>query len=368
MQAATPSYQPPASSSGATSSDSVSIWVSTITRIALLGATLALLSTLLWTSLQKLEGLEASRKLALESDTDQSREALYLPSAEAAVASSLGYRNVLAQLLWFNTINYFGKHYRGEKNYRWFSHMCDLVSRLNPRLSHVYPFCATLLTWEGDQPEESVRLLDRAVETFPSNWNFLYIRGFTKIYFLDDQTGGEADLVLAAQLPDAHPIIKSLAARTMVTRDGPDAAIQFLRNALRLTKEPAAREALQARLNDTMFHKELTTLQEAARSFRESNGRVPSSLEELRSTKLVPNQVLERGFLDPLGGKYALDKATGEVTSSSGTPQFSPTWNTKEERERRIAEAMAAEEATSGVASPEAAILNSSPSNLMEAE
>lgn len=300
-----------------------------------------LLLTTTWISLKGLEKLEPARKLAVASDPEQTTEALYLPSTAAAEISSLGYRNMLSHILWFNTINYFGKHYRREKNYRWFSHMCDLVTRLNPRLDYVYPFCSTLLSWEGDQPEESIKILNRAIQTFPLDWNFLYLRGFTKIFFLNDQAGGDADFIAAASLPDAHPIVKSLAARSLVSREGPDSAIQFLSNSLRLTKDPSARSALESRLKDAIFAKELSSLQQASRKYQETEGRHPSSLEELVDTGLVSDTITRRHFADPLGGKYTLDPVTGTISSSSGTPTFSPTWNTKEERDKRIAKARA---------------------------
>jgi tetratricopeptide (TPR) repeat protein len=297
--------------------------------------------TLAHLGLSHLEALEPLRREAHAADRMQSREALYLPSATAAEISSLGYRNMLAHLLWFNTINYFGKQYRSEKNYRWFAHMCDIVSRLNPRLEYVYPFCSTLLSWEGDQPEKAIALLSRAIDTYPENWQFWYHRGFTKIYFLGDQGGGEADFVHAATLPGAHPIVKSLAAKKLVGREGPEAAIQFLAGSLRVTNDPAARSALEARLKDILLYQELGALNEALTAYRDLRREPPQELSHIMRDSPVLSRIRDRGFQDPLGGHYALSEDGMSVVSSSGTPSFSPTWNTKEERDRRIAEAKA---------------------------
>lgn len=306
-----------------------------------IAVTLGLCTTLASLGLSRLEALEPLKRQAHAADTIQSREALYLPSARAAEATSMGYRNMLAHVLWFNTINYFGKQYRSERNYRWFGHMCDIVSRLNPRLEYVYPFCSTLLSWEGDQPEKAIALLSRAIDTYPENWHFWYLRGFTKIYFLGEQAGGDADFVHAASLPGAHPIVKSLAARKLVGREGPEAAIQFLANSLRVTKDPVARSALEARLKDVLLYQELGALNQALAAFRQQHQKPPHEISHLIDDSPILSRIKGRRFQDPLGGEYSLSGDGSAVISSSGAPSFSPTWNTKEERERRIAEAKA---------------------------
>src|SRR5204863_759985 len=63
-------------------------------------------------------------------------EILYVPNGTGLRFMSFGYTNILANLLWFNTINYFGKHYRADRNYKWLGHMCGLVTELDPHAIH----------------------------------------------------------------------------------------------------------------------------------------------------------------------------------------------------------------------------------------
>ena len=63
---------------------------------------------------------------------------------------ALGWRNALADVLWFRTISYFGAHYRSDHTYPWLASMCDLVTDLDPRAEHVYRFAGVILPWEAE--------------------------------------------------------------------------------------------------------------------------------------------------------------------------------------------------------------------------
>ena len=87
--------------------------------------------------------------ISLESkDGNQIDEVLYLPNKEAVEVVSFGYKHFAADLIWFNTINYFGKHYREDKKFTWLKHMCDLTTNLNPNAKHFYEFCGLMLSWD----------------------------------------------------------------------------------------------------------------------------------------------------------------------------------------------------------------------------
>ena len=93
----------------------------------------------------------ASNRLeqSIELSPEQVREAevLYLPNGTALDFISFGYRNFLADVLWFQTVNYFGKHFRTDRNYEWLAKMCDLVTDLDPGAAHAYEFAALMLAW-----------------------------------------------------------------------------------------------------------------------------------------------------------------------------------------------------------------------------
>ena len=192
----------------------------------------------------------AQSKRELPREILEEREALMLPRGELLHLFSFGYRLVAADILWFNTINYFGKHFRTDKNYRWLFHMCDLVTTLNPRARHVYTFGATMLSWEGSAAAEATRLLTKAIEHFPKDWELYYLRGFTEMYFLQNTSRAHEDFVVAAKLPGAHVVVQRLAAKKLSELSGPAEAARFLEDLIQGTEDPVARAALSARLRE----------------------------------------------------------------------------------------------------------------------
>lgn len=206
---------------------------------------LALFFTITFTSLHELHPSET-----VLSDPDQMREVLYLPSGELLGGLSLGYRNFLADVIWLNAINYFGKHFKTDRNYLWLYHMCDLVTTLDPGAAHVYKFAANMLSWEANLPEKSILMLDKAVRNSPDNWEFYYLRGFTWLYFIKDYERAEADLKIAASKPEVPAMVGRIAAKVALNREDPQVVKQFLIDLIRNATDPNAKKALIARLQE----------------------------------------------------------------------------------------------------------------------
>src|SRR5438132_1473784 len=80
---------------------------------------------------------------------------LYLPQADTVRLVTLGFNSFAADLLWFSTINYFGKEFHEKGKFEWFAHRCRLVTDLHPKSEDRFEFCATLLAWIARQPAAS---------------------------------------------------------------------------------------------------------------------------------------------------------------------------------------------------------------------
>lgn len=241
---------------------------------------------------------------------DPDQEALFLPHADVVTALSFGYRNALANLLWFNTINYFGRHHANDKNYRWLKHMCQLVTTLDPQAKHVYEFGSTMLAWEADAPRDGHELLGAAIQVFPEDWRLYYLRGFTSMYFLKDEEGAKADFLAASRLPGAHPVVIRLAAKKVGSLDDPQTAIDFIHSMLKIQTDPAARHTLEARLHELLFQRDQQQLAEARRRYVAAQGVEPETIQEL-----VTHGILADIPLDPFGARYEIDSRSGEFRS-----------------------------------------------------
>jgi len=240
-------------------------------------------------------------------------ELVYLPKAEYLRPMSLGYENALANVVWFQTISYFGQHYRSDRAYRWLAYMCDLVTDLDPRAEHVYRFAGVILPWEAGQADEGIRLLEKGIRVFPDSWLLHYWLGFNYYFFKGDFGRAATSLRRAAQLPGAHPHAARLAALLYGEQYGANIAVEFLREMERSTDNAATREVVHRHLLDAQFQRNVEQLAAATDAYRARFGSPPAALSALVDAGLVPAVPA-----DPYGGKYELDPVTGGIRSSTG--------------------------------------------------
>lgn len=245
-------------------------------------------------------------------DADQA-ELVYLPKAQYLRLMSLGYDNVLADVLWFRTINYFGKHYRGDRLYPWLAHMCDLVTDLDPRAEHVYRFAATILPWEADQADAGIRLLEKGVKALPNSWLLHYWLGFSYYFFKDDFESATKYLRIAAQLPGAHPSVARLAARLASQHYGPETTMRFLSEIRNNAYSEEMRQVINENMREARLASHLEQLDAAIAYYKRRNGSPPPDIRALLDAGLITH-VPE----DPFGGVYEIDAENGKARSSTG--------------------------------------------------
>ena len=238
---------------------------------------------------------------------------LYLPEVKYVKLVSAGFNNFVSDVLWFNTVSYFGKQYEAKRDFKWLNHMCDLVTSLDPRATPTMEFCAVMLSWSAKEPEKSNFLLSRAITNQPDYWRWYYLRAFNYWYFLDDPEKARDDLVAASHLQDAPAFIASMASRFILSDQDPKIAVDFLKEQVSRTKDENARTALIDKLNLAYITLHIFQLNQDVQVFEQKFGYRPTDLNEMVSKKLlvaIPK--------DPFGGNYYIDEQTKEIKTSSG--------------------------------------------------
>ena len=177
-------------------------------------------------------------------------EVLYLPNGNGLKLISFGYTDVLAHTLWFKTISYFGKHYKSDRNYTWLSHMCNIVTDLNPQMDYVYDFCGLMLAWESNMPEKSENILTKAMKIFPISWKFPYLRGMTYLLFLNDPGKASLDFKLAASLPGSHDLVRQLAQKDLNDGNHQNNTIEFLQEMIKNSTDNSERSIFINKLKE----------------------------------------------------------------------------------------------------------------------
>lgn len=237
---------------------------------------------------------------------------LYLPETKYVKLITLGFNNFASDILWFNTLNYFGKRYQAGRDYKWLANNCNLVTTLNPNAFDAIEFCASLLSWSAKEPETSNKILASAIKNHPQVWRFRYLRGFNYWYFLENREKAREDLLAASTLPDAPPFLASLASRLLASDQDPEVAVSFLQNVIRNTKDQTAKEALTEKLKLAFVSLDIKMLAKLLDLYQQRNGSKADSLQALVDggyIKAIPK--------DPFGGSYFIDES-GQVKTTSG--------------------------------------------------
>ncbi|MFN8392404.1 MAG: hypothetical protein U0136_19080 [Bdellovibrionota bacterium] len=237
---------------------------------------------------------------------------LYLPEVRYVKLITLGYDGFASKLLWFQTINYFGRQFAAKHDYQWLGNMCELVTELDPNARHAFEFCGTLLSWVAKEPERSTALLTNAIEHDPQYWRYRYMRGFNYWYFLDRLDLAKEDFKRAAEIPNTPAFVASLASRLIAKDQGPGLARQFLEEMLANTSDPAAKQALARKLRQARLSESLALLTDAVTRFRESGGSYPDDLSQL-----VASGTIRAIPVEPFGGSFYFDKETQTVKTTS---------------------------------------------------
>ncbi len=233
-------------------------------------------------------------------------EVLYISSPQVLKRLSLGYNGLLADIYWTRAVQYFGgKHHANAQHYALLAPLLEITTALDPHLTVAYEFGSNFLAPPPPQgagmPERAIELAEFGIRNNPDDWHLYYDLGF--IYYMDVKDYAKAAEAFArgAQVPQAHPFLKVLAAQ-MATHAGELATARMLWTATYQTSQDANVQAnALAHLEALRVDEDVTHLEALAALYRQSRGQFPSEFSEL-----VRAGLLDGTPVDPLGLPYRL--------------------------------------------------------------
>jgi hypothetical protein len=250
---------------------------------------------------------------------DQERDAVarveqlaYLPKGEYLRLGVLGYRQLVADLIWLQAVQHIGAPRDTQQGYRWTYHAVDVLTDLDPTFVPPYQATGVFLGVLAGHADEGVAILDKGIRHNPAIWQFPFLAGYISYYERCDPAVGGRYLRQAAQVPGAPAYLPKLAARMTVESGDPTAALEFLDRFSRSVTDERVREALLQRMKEVVQEKDLLFLEASVRQYRFKYGRMPAKLEDL-----MLHGVVRELPVDPLGGQYQVDFINGKVSSSS---------------------------------------------------
>jgi len=276
-----------------------------------------------WLISATMMGLLVALQLSLKpwQETDKKLERLlYLPDAEYLKIASLGYRELIADLIWIQSIQVMGEKKVSEASGRWLYRALDIITTLDPKFVRAYEAGGLALTTLVVLPEESNRLMMKGMRHNPAEWKLPFLIGINYYYEMYDDAKAAEYMAQASRLPGAPSSLATLAANLYVSGHSPQQAVNLLADLYEKATDESAKKLLEIRLKILLTERDLSLLEQAITLFRKQQGQFPPRLEALVDGGLLPALPLE-----PSGGRYVYDPKTGTVSSSEMTERLTLT-------------------------------------------
>lgn len=243
-------------------------------------------------------------------------EVLYISSPKTLKRLSLGYDGLLADIYWTRVVQYFGsKHFQGADRYDLLAPLLEITTVLDPHLTVAYEFGANFLAPKppngAGMPERAIELAKFGVANNPNDWKLYYNLGF--IYYMELKDYGHAAdaFTRGAQIPNAHPWMKLLAA-LMAQHAGDSQTARMMWTATyQSSNDNNVKANAIAHLRALQVDEDVSQLEAALTRYREIQRHSATSFLDLAQAGLI------RGTpVDPLGHAYKLT-SDGHVEVSS---------------------------------------------------
>ncbi len=222
----------------------------------------------------------AHARVPVESRADLGED--FVPSPSAVDAASLGFDAVLADYYWLQAVQVAGS--QDVVDARIAGHLgrlVDVVTTLNPHVSHPYRFAAVWMTHSRDQVLEANRLLERAIEHHPGDWRNYFYLGFNHFYYLGNYPQAAAALERAMSLDGSPGYLPRLVARLKSETGDIEVAEVFLRQLLAGTDDPGERAKYETGLDEIEIEQKARFLDRARAAYRALAGRDIERVEDL---------------------------------------------------------------------------------------
>lgn len=241
-------------------------------------------------------------------------EALYVWSGGYVKRLSPGFENVMADVYWLRTVQYFGgqRAFAKEKRYDLLEPLTQITVTLDPRFEIAYHLGAIFLAepWPrgADKAEKGVALLKQGADATGS-WRLRQLEGYFTLVFLHDARKASEILLEASKLPGAAYWLKTLAADTLTRAGDRELARRIWLSMYEQSEPGTIRANAEFNLQQLQALDDRDALQEAVIVFEKETHRRPRSLRELPRVRTGKLPVV-----DPAGVPYEYDETSGLVS------------------------------------------------------
>lgn len=167
---------------------------------------------------------------------------LYLPSGKFVEQTSLGYREVAADWVWFQAVQYFGGYRQSEHDLAYFQGLIDIVTDLDPHFDFAYTFGAVVISQDMGDLERGVEILKKGMRQNPTDWEYPFEIGFLYYVGAHDSDRAARYFDLAARLPGGGDRARRFAAFVYSKAGHEETSIRMWEEIARDSDQPYMRE------------------------------------------------------------------------------------------------------------------------------
>lgn len=239
---------------------------------------------------------------------------LYMWSGQHVRMLSPGLENLMADVYWLRTVQYFGgqRRFAEGKRFDLLGPLVDITTTLDPHYEIPYRYGAIFLSEPpptgAGKPKEAIELLKRGAQANPTAWRLRQDWGFFTFFFLDDAEGAAHVLEEASKIPGAPSWLRSSAA-DFLRRSGKRETSRSIWQHLYEQSEGAMKDNAAFNLARLDALDVVDAHQKSVEEFRARTGRLPASLAEVGAARLLRAPLVDSG-----GAPFGYDATTGVVS------------------------------------------------------
>jgi hypothetical protein len=126
---------------------------------------------------------------------------LYLPSGKFVEQASLGYRELAADMVWFEAVQYYGGYAKSQHDLAYFNGLIDIVNELDPHFIFPYIFGAVVMSQDLGDLDRGIGVLKNGMQKNPENWELPFEIGFLYYTVAREKASAAQYFELASRLP-----------------------------------------------------------------------------------------------------------------------------------------------------------------------
>lgn len=234
-----------------------------------------------------------------------------VPNLETLKLLSLGSRHTLADILWLQTIQYFGSGNPYGK-YKALGPMLDRITQLDPRYEYPYQFGVVVLPFM-DNVQMALTLGERAQKELPGSGLLTYYHASNYLLYVKDYKKAAYFYDKAAKEKGAPAAARNLAATALNKINDNISDRLIARDYWRTVRENAKTEDEAERAANWEAHMQLVyELELKIQAYKNTFGQYPQSFADLQKSGFIqeiPQSPIDRKMeINPKTGRLEFDK------------------------------------------------------------